>query len=105
MATNTKSEVRGPETESANEFATFELARLGYDVQTAREVSASNQDADDLLLLVIGDELEPKVFQGVVWAVKNRPVNWALHLAPGIYNEQQRAALRSVRVAAGLSMM
>ena len=95
----------GMETESGNEFATFELARLGYDVESGREVSASNEDADDLLLLVIGDDLESAVFQGIVWAVQNRPVNWELHLDPSTYDEKQRAALRSVRAASGLSVM
>ena len=90
------------ETESGNEFAMWELARLGYDVESGREVSASNEDADDLLLLVHGDDLEPEVFGGVVWAVQNRSVNWALHLDPTTYNEKQRAALLELRSAAGL---
>ena len=51
----------GPLTNDANEFAAFELARLGYDVKAGREVSPSNETADDLLLLTLGDPIEPAI--------------------------------------------
>jgi hypothetical protein len=92
----------GPLTESANEFASFELARLGYDLKSGQEVASSQDDADDLLLLVLGDRLDPKVFAGVAWAVKNRPVSSALHLAPDIYTAEQRSAPGVILQAAGL---
>jgi hypothetical protein len=60
-----KSRRKGPLTNSTRKFATFELGRLGYDLKTGKEVSASNEDADDLLLL-LGDRLDPEVFAGVV---------------------------------------
>ncbi len=92
----------GPTTEDANEFATFELGRLGYDVQSSIEVSVSTEDADDLLLLVLGDDLSPEVVAGLVWAVTNRPVNWQVHLHPNTYNPKERAILEAIRAAAGL---
>jgi hypothetical protein len=92
----------GPLTESADEFATFELARLGYDVETGRETFDSTEDANDLLLLTRGDTVSPAVFAGLVWAVRNRPVNWALHLHPA-NPPAQLADLRRVLEAAGMS--
>jgi hypothetical protein len=81
-----------PRTTDANEFATFELARLGYDIELGREVNPSTEDADDLLTLTLGDEVSPEVFAGLVWAAKNRPVDWALHLHPEQPLKQLRAA-------------
>jgi hypothetical protein len=92
----------GPLTESADEFATFELARLGYDVKTGKQIFPSTEAADDLLLLTLGDSVPSDVFAGLVWAVKNRPVNWTLHL----HSENppaQLADLRCVLEAAGMS--
>jgi hypothetical protein len=54
-------------------------------------------DADDLLLLVLGDHVEPAVFDGIVWAVKNRPANWKLHLPPEALPERRSTYERSSR--------
>jgi hypothetical protein len=89
--------------EDDNEFATFELRRLSYDVGTGIEIKSSDEDADDLLLLSLTDDLSPDVFAGLAWAVNNRPVNWALHFAESrataLYGERLRLLLEK----AGLS--
>jgi hypothetical protein len=45
--------------EDDNEFATFELRRLSYDVGTGIEIKSSDEDADDLLLLSLTNDLSP----------------------------------------------
>ena len=85
-----------------DEFATFELARLGYDVKTGKELFSTTEDADDLLLLTHGDRASQGVFNGMVWAIKNRPVNWKLHLDPTNSPEELASVCRLLD-AAGLS--
>ena len=38
----------------------------------------SIEDANDLLLMSLGDDLKPEVYAGMVWAINSRPINWAL---------------------------
>lgn len=84
--------VMGPLTDDTNEFAAFELARLGYDVRT-KAVTPSTEDADDLLDAVLGEELDPKIVAGVIWAIKNRPIDWAYRFASGASDPKQAAHL------------
>jgi hypothetical protein len=94
----------GPIFTDGNDFAVFELARLGYDVKSGKETFPSAEDADDLLFLTLGDPVEPATFAGMVWAIKNRPVNWKLHLSPGEYSRpEQQADLHRLLDAAGMS--
>ena len=87
-----------------DEFATFELARLGYDVKTGKEIFYLTEDADDLLLLTLPDPVSPEVFKGMVWAIKNRPVNWPLHLSRK-NSPEELAAVRRLLEAAGMSCL
>jgi hypothetical protein len=86
----------------ADEFATFELGRLGFDVKSGKELFYITEDADDLLLLTCGDQVSQEVFNGMVWAIKNRPVNWGLHLDPANPPEALASVCRLLD-AAGLS--
>lgn len=95
---------QGPTTQSANEFAIFELARLGYDVATGREVHASTEDADDLVQAILAEPLEAAVYSGVLWAVRNRPVNWPLHLEEKTHTDRQIIDARLLGVFAGAEL-
>jgi hypothetical protein len=73
-------------------------------VKTGTETFSSSADADDLLLLTLGDSVEPATFAGMVWAIKNRPVNWSMHLSPDVYTSpEQLADLHRLLEAAGMS--
>jgi len=60
----------------------------------------SIEDANDLLLMSLGDDLKPEVYAGMVWAINSRPINWALQfcharLYPGRM-EELKALLNQV---------
>lgn len=94
--------VMGPLTNDANEFANFELGRLGYDVAT-KSVTPSTEDADDLLDAVLGEDLNADILEGVIWAVKNRPVDWVYRMESAKSNPAEMAALDRVLELAGMT--
>jgi hypothetical protein len=69
----TMAEPMGPIFTDDNEFAVHELGRVGYDVKTGTETFSSNEGADDLLLLTLGDAVEPATFAGMVWPSRTGP--------------------------------
>jgi hypothetical protein len=64
------------------ECATIELFRLGYDFTSNTRFPPIGSDSADDLLYVVGpyEELDASLFAGIVWAAKNRSVDWAFQI-------------------------
>jgi hypothetical protein len=65
------------------EGAIIELFRLGYDFTSNARWPSLGSDSAEYLLYTIGldevalnEKLEPALFAGVLWALKNREVDW-----------------------------
>jgi hypothetical protein len=64
------------------EGAIIELFRLGYDFTSNARWPPIGSDNAEYLLYTIGfnERLEPTLFAGVLWALKNRTVDWAYQI-------------------------
>lgn len=77
---------------------------MGYDVDAQREVESCLVDANDLLLMSLGDALSHDLLQGIAWAVQHRYVDWALHFDHARVKPHYSEALLSLIRQAGVDV-
>jgi hypothetical protein len=77
---------------------------MGYDVDAKREVAPSVVDANDLLLMSLGDALSHDLLDGMAWAVQHRDVDWALHFDHARVKPHYSEALLALIRRAGIDV-